>query len=123
MHSFDPILKPMKSPAFGACLALALTVVTAPPLRAQNNSTNASPAKPRDAGTTPEQKSDAEQARKANEWVDSLKLDDAAKATRVSNVVVTHLKAVRDWHNQHPFSTVPAGINPVTGKKLSELDR
>jgi hypothetical protein len=38
-------------------------------------------------------------------------------------VIATHLKAVRDWHSGHPFTTVPAGINPVTGNRLSNLDR
>jgi hypothetical protein len=38
-------------------------------------------------------------------------------------VVVTHLKTIRDWHNEHPFTTVPAGINPATGRRLSDLDR
>ncbi len=37
--------------------------------------------------------------------------------------MAVHLKAVRDWNNEHPFTTVPAGINPATGNKLSELDR
>ncbi len=65
---------------------------------------------------------DNEQKRAA-EWVATLKLEDAAKATRVTEVVATHLKAVRDWHNGHSATNVPAGINPVTGKKLSDLDR
>lgn len=65
---------------------------------------------------------DAEQKRAA-EWVSGLKLEDSAKAARVSAVVATHLKATRDWHNEHPATNVAAGINPVTGKKLSELDR
>ena len=68
-------------------------------------------------------KSDAEQEKKAAEWVTSLTLNDAAKETRVKAAIVTHLKAVRDWHNEHPYTTVPAGINPATGNKLSELDR
>lgn len=68
-------------------------------------------------------KSDAEQAKKAAEWTDSLKLDDAEKATRVQAVIATHLKTVRDWHNEHHFTNVPAGINPVTGKSLNDLDR
>jgi hypothetical protein len=77
-------------------------------------------------GQTPvdaQAKSDAEQAKKAAEWVGSLNLDDAAKEARLQEVITTHLKAVRDWHNEHPFSTVPAGINPVTGQRLSNLDR
>jgi hypothetical protein len=68
-------------------------------------------------------KSDSEQVKKADEWVASLKLDDAAKSERVATVIVAHLKAVRDWHNEHPHTNVPAGINPITGKPLSTLDR
>ena len=65
---------------------------------------------------------DAEQKR-ATEWVATLKLDDAAKSAHVTEVVATHLRAVRDWHNSHPATNVPAGINPVTGNKLNDLDR
>jgi hypothetical protein len=68
-------------------------------------------------------KSDADQEKKADEWVASLKLDDAAKSARVATIIATHLKTMRDWHNEHPHTTVPAGINPVTGKPLSTLDR
>ena len=68
-------------------------------------------------------KSDADQEKKAAEWVSSLQLNDAAKEARVQQVVARHLKTIRDWHNEHPFTTVPAGINPVTGNRLSELDR
>ena len=68
-------------------------------------------------------KSDADQEKKAAEWVGSLKLGDAAKEGRVAEVITTHLKTIRDWHNEHPYTTVPAGINPVTGKPLSQLDR
>lgn len=68
-------------------------------------------------------KSDTDNEKKAAEWVGSLKLDDAAKATRVTEVVATHLKTIRDWHNEHPYTTVPAGINPVTGTPLSPLHR
>jgi hypothetical protein len=68
-------------------------------------------------------KSDADADKKAAEWVASLNLNDAAKEARVKEVIATHLKAIRDWHNEHPPTTVPAGINPVTGNKLSDLDR
>jgi hypothetical protein len=64
-----------------------------------------------------------EQYRKAGEWVKSLNLVDPAKEQRVQQVIAAHLIAVRDWHNDHPFSAVPAGINPATGNKLSDLDR
>ncbi|ANH80319.1 hypothetical protein A8C56_04400 [Niabella ginsenosidivorans] len=60
---------------------------------------------------------------KAQQWVDGLKLDDKAKAAKVQQAIMLHLTAVRDWHNAHPFSEVPAGINPATGNKLSDLDR
>jgi hypothetical protein len=68
-------------------------------------------------------KSDADQEKKADEWVASLNLGDAAKSTRVATIITTHLRTIRDWHNEHPHTTVPAGINPVTGKRLSDLDR
>ena len=68
-------------------------------------------------------KSDADQEKKADEWVASLNLGDAAKSARVATIITTHLKTIRDWHNEHPYTTVPAGNNPVTGKPLSTLDR
>src|SRR5690349_4641899 len=68
-------------------------------------------------------KSDADQEKKAAEWVASLHLENPEKEARVQSVIATHMKTVRDWHNEHPFTTVPAGINPVTGKRLNDLDR
>lgn len=69
------------------------------------------------------QKANAEIDKKAGEWVASLALNDAAKTQRITNVIATHLKAVRDWNNTHPYTTVPAGINPRTGEALNEIDR
>jgi hypothetical protein len=71
----------------------------------------------------PGSRSDMEQAKKAGDWVASLKLDDPASEARLKGVIATHLRAVRDWHNGHPFTIVPAGINPATGNRLSDLDR
>lgn len=68
-------------------------------------------------------KSDEDVVKRAGEWVSALNLNDAAKEARVKEVVVTHLKEIRDWNNDHPFTTVTAGINPATGNKLSDLDR
>lgn len=68
-------------------------------------------------------KANAEAGKKAGEWVAELHLGDAAKEQRVTGAVVTHLKLIRDWNNSHPYTTVPAGINPATGNKLSETDR
>jgi hypothetical protein len=61
--------------------------------------------------------------KKASAWVGELGLSDAAKAARVRDVVAAHLTAVRDWHNAHPFTIVPEGTHPATGKPLSKLDR
>ena len=60
---------------------------------------------------------------KASEWVASLKLSDDAKAQKVRSAIATHLTAVKDWHNSHPYTMTPEGINPSTGGKLSEMDR
>jgi Protein of unknown function (DUF3826) len=68
-------------------------------------------------------KSDLDQEKRAEEWTSALNLSDAAKEKRVQAAIATHLKAIRDWHNEHPFTSVPAGINPATGNRLSELDR
>jgi hypothetical protein len=68
-------------------------------------------------------KSDADQEKKAAEWVGDLKLNDPAKEARLKELISNHLKTIRDWHNEHPFTTVPAGLNPATGNKLTDLDR
>jgi hypothetical protein len=68
-------------------------------------------------------KSDQDIAKKAAGWVAGLKTGDAEKDARVTAVIVTHIKAVRDWHNEHPYTTVPAGINPTTGNTLTKVDR
>jgi len=60
---------------------------------------------------------------KAKEWTSAVNLTDAAKKSAVENVIAIHLTTIRDWHNDHPSSTVPDGINPVTGNKLSDLDK
>ena len=61
--------------------------------------------------------------KRAAEWVGSLKLIDETKAQKVKTAIATHLTAVRDWHNSHPYTMTPEGINPTTGGKLSEMDR
>ena len=60
---------------------------------------------------------------KAAEWVGSLKLNDDAKAQKVKNAIAFHLTGVKDWHNSHPYTLIPEGINPTTGGKLSDMDR
>lgn len=68
-------------------------------------------------------KSDSGLEKKAGEWVASLNLTNAGDAGFVTTLIYNHLRKVRDWHNEHPYTTVPAGINPLTGKPLSKLDR
>lgn len=109
----------MKNPALVRTLLL-VCLLSSLPLQAQP----ASPATPAgDKTAAARAKSDAEQQKKAAGWVASLKLADPAKAARVQAVIVAHLCAVRDWHNDHPFTTVPEGTNPVTGKPLDHLAR
>ncbi|MGJ7032244.1 DUF3826 domain-containing protein [Niabella hirudinis] len=85
---------------FGFCLLLLLNHVNAQDTSAAN-----------------------ELQQKAQRWVAGLKIDDKAKAEKVQQAIVAHLTAVRDWHNSHPFTQVPAGLNPATGNRLSDLDR
>ena len=68
-------------------------------------------------------KSDEDADKRAAEWVTSLNLNNAQKETAVKGIISTHLKTIRDWNNEHPAATVPAGINPATGNPLSALDR
>lgn len=60
---------------------------------------------------------------KAADWVSSLKLNNNAKVQRVRTAIATHLTEVKEWHNSHPYTMIPEGINPTTGGKLSEMDR
>ena len=41
----------------------------------------------------------------------------------MTEVISIHLKAIDDWVTAHPFTTVPAGINPINGRPLNEVDR
>jgi len=61
--------------------------------------------------------------RKAGEWVTALKLNDETKTQKVKTAIAIHLTEVKDWHNSHPYTMTPEGINPATGNKLSEMDR
>jgi hypothetical protein len=65
----------------------------------------------------------AQYVEQASEWVASLNIDDKAKEHRLIDAIAVHRTAVKNWHDTHPASTVPEGINPRTGDKLTELDR
>ena len=60
---------------------------------------------------------------KAENWIKELNINNKEKETQATEVIATHLITVRNWHNDHPYDSVPAGINPATGQQLSELDR
>ncbi|MBS1512870.1 MAG: DUF3826 domain-containing protein [Bacteroidetes bacterium] len=66
---------------------------------------------------------DTSLAAKASKWVGALHLADEAKAVRVKAAVAEQLTAVRDWHNTHPTTLIPDGINPATGNRLSDIDK
>lgn len=67
--------------------------------------------------------SDLDLEKRALSFVDSLHLNDKVKEMRVYTIIRTHMRAVRDWHNEHSYQTVPAGINPRTGEILSVVHR
>jgi hypothetical protein len=67
--------------------------------------------------------SDIDAEKRAQAWTDSLKLNDPEKETRIKAVILKHIKAVRDWHNDHSYTTIPEGINPLSGNPLTNLDR
>ena len=96
-------------------LLIALLLVVTFPGFGQNKTTTAITTNASDAAS--------DQAKKVADWVGALNLNDAAKVERVTKVIATHLDAVRDWHNDHPFTLVPEGINPANGRPLNELDR
>ena len=77
------------------------------------------------AQETPEQREKANQQirEKAAAWVKELNLNDAAKEARVAGVIATHQIEVRDFHNTHPFTLVPDGINPRTGDKMNNIEK
>jgi hypothetical protein len=67
--------------------------------------------------------SDIDLEKRVQSFVDTLKLNDKEKEVRVFNVIKTHMKAVRDWHNDHPYSIIPKGINPRTGELMTDVHR
>ena len=60
--------------------------------------------------------------KKAREIVDGLHLEDRAAREQATMVVYNHRIAVRDWHNAHPYTTVPE-VDPATGAKRSKVER
>jgi len=104
---------------FKTSLAFAVASLLAVSVYAQNATTDSKPIITAEA----QAKADAEVEKKAAEWVTSLNLNNPTKETAVKGIIATHLKTIRDWNNEHPAATVPAGINPATGNPLSAVDR
>ena len=102
---------------------MALTLALVPAARAQSGTNVPATESANAHATAARARSDADAEKRAAAWIGSLQLRDPARETRLTSVVATHLKTIRDWHNEHPYTTVPAGINPVTGIPLSNLDR
>lgn len=67
--------------------------------------------------------SDLSLEKKAQDWVASLELTNEKDISFLTTTIYNHLRKVRDWHDEHPYTSVPEGINPLTGKLLSKLDR
>lgn len=67
--------------------------------------------------------SDLSLEKKAQDWVASLELFNEKDISFLTTLIYNHLRQVRDWHNENPYTSVPAGINPDTGKPLSNFER
>ncbi len=75
------------------------------------------------ASTQPAKKDKNDPSVRADQFVSVLNLTDTVKAGRVKAVIAAHMAAVRDWHNSHPGTLVPEGIDPINGKVFSALQR
>ncbi|MBF9221654.1 DUF3826 domain-containing protein [Hymenobacter ruricola] len=106
----------MKKRVITAALAAGLGLLAAPAAPAQ---TAQSPATSADARAKITREAD----QKAAAWVAALQLKDARKEAAVLEVIAAHLQAIGEYHDAHPYTETPAGINPATGKALSTLDR
>lgn len=60
--------------------------------------------------------------RKAQEMVAKLNLQDERAIGIATTAIYNHRRAVRDWHNAHPYTIIPE-VDPATGKKLSKVER
>lgn len=104
---------------FKIACAMLLSAITFPVFV---NAQNSKPVSTTETVPT-DNKSKSDPDVKAAGWVASLNLNDPAKEARVKQLISNHLKAVRDWYNEHPYTLVPEGMNPVTGKVFTKLDR
>jgi hypothetical protein len=109
----------MKKRVITAALAAGLGLLAAPAAFGQTPAAQAPPA----ASAEAKAKATREADQKAADWAAALQLKEAPKAAAVRQVIATHLRAIGEYHEAHPYTETPAGINPATGKPLSTLDR
>lgn len=96
-----------------ACLA-AMSVSVKSFAQTDNKAANTSQAPKKDKN---------DPASRAEQFVSALSLTDTAKANRVKAVIAAHITAVHDWHNNHSYTLVPEGIDPINGKVFSTIQR
>ncbi len=60
--------------------------------------------------------------RKAQDIIAKLNLEDATAISIATTAVYNHRRAVRDWHNSHPYTIIPE-VDKSTGRKLSKVER
>lgn len=60
--------------------------------------------------------------KKAREIIATLNLTDEKAANYAVTAVYNHRRAVRDWHNTHPYTIIPEK-DKTTGRNLSKVER
>lgn len=60
--------------------------------------------------------------KKSQEIIAALNLTDEKAANLATTAVYNHRRAVRDWHNTHPYTSIPE-VDQATGRKLSKVER
>lgn len=60
--------------------------------------------------------------KKSREIIAALNLTDEKAANLATTAVYNHRRAVRDWHNTHPYTIIPE-VDKATGRKLSKVER
>ena len=60
--------------------------------------------------------------KKAQQMVAKLNLEDPRAIQIATTAVYNHRRAVRDWHNDHPYTIIPE-VDKATGRTLSKVER
>lgn len=60
--------------------------------------------------------------KKSQEIIAALNLTDEKAANLATTAVYNHRRAVRDWHNTHPYTIIPE-VDQATDRKLSKVER